>query len=314
MKSIPYCEELRGEQRIVSVHFDSMMELLDCDINEATQNEYNRSRFNKIVHDGEVYETAGWLAPTNKNTKDVINHALLGDEILYNRLRGMVDLIDAEVGKNTTVYRQHVTKVKRIRKHDTFGDELDIHKVYQGKSEIAWERRVRTTSNEEHNLVTILVDIGGVGDDDVIDSLWRAAATLKLVEDYESAGKSIKIIVGSVAMKAFQQRPGVLITQTITVKNYNERLPLQRVAAMCHLGFHRTFSFAGRLSQPDEISFTYGRSIPITEQLMPIELKREIDSGTTKLIIVPRYDSKYGAIATIRKVYDELDRLSKGAA
>ena len=312
---IPYYRENRDTLLggLVSVHFNSLLELYDLRLPDiGVDNQREIQRFD-VALGREPGHNSGhdWYGPTNMTASDVVNHALLGDQELYVKLQPMADEISRVLGSHTTTYRQQVLKAKRVRVRDIFGDTLDIHRVYQGQIDKAWERRKRIESNEEHNLITILVDIGGTGSDDVLESLWRAAATLKIVDDYEKAGKSVKLLVGTVASGALADSYDVM-SQTITVKNYNERLPLERVAAMCHLGFHRTFSFASRHCQPyAPVSFAYGRSIPITHGHLPITIRQEIAEGRTKLVIVPRCTNMASAIDSVKCVYSELAALSK---
>lgn len=318
-KMMPYEKGLNPatKQEMVSIHFDSMLDLYTLRLTDIGVNSCEADRrFNQCV--GNLPRDPGrdtgpsWYGPTNNVAKDVINHALLGDGELYSaKLRPMVDELNQNLGTNTATYIQQVKKAKRIRTKDIYGDELDIHRVYQGQLDKAWDRRKRVESNEKMNLITIVVDIGGLGGDPVVESLWRAAATLKIVSDYEAAGKSIKIIVASAANSVIIGSNAV-VAQSITVKNYNERLPLERVAAMCHLGFHRTFSFASRLCHPyGEVAYSFGGSFKLTQRHITAQIRREVEAGITKVIIVPRCTNLMSALSSVRSVYSELDTLRK---
>lgn len=295
--------------RVVSVHFDSIIELMDYDIRQIRGiGSGCIEKFEQLVgRVGAGEADIGWLARTNKTHKDVIEHASIGDPELYDLVKQMSAAIDRETGKSTVAYMQEVHRPKRKLRFGDFGDELDIHKIYQGHSDAAWARRVRHPVMEKMSLVTLYVDIGGNSRMIADESLWRAAVAVKLADDYSAAGKSVKIIVGSTASGALAAS-SQLITQSIVVKHYNERLPLERLAAMCHLGFHRTFSFAGRHCQPMKVCPTYGTSIHVTDEILPIGLREEIAEGHTKVIIVPRCTTLTEAVQSIRSVYDSLEK------
>ena len=190
--------------RVVSVHFDSIIELMDYDIRQIRGiGSGCIEKFEQLVGRVGAGEAGiGWLARTNKTHKDVIEHASIGDPELYDLVKQMSAAIDRETGKSTVAYMQEVHRPKRKLRFGDFGDELDIHKIYQGHSDAAWARRVRHPVMEKMSLVTLYVDIGGNSRMIADESLWRAAVAVKLADDYSAAGKSVKIIVGSTASGA----------------------------------------------------------------------------------------------------------------
>lgn len=310
MNTVPFLMK----DNIVSVHFDGMMELMEFDINSIPNISFdNVVRFNRLMKETDAQSGGDWYGPTNANNQQVINHALIGDGDLYTTLTGMVAEIDSATGVNTITYQESITRPKRARRFGAFGDEMDIHKVYQGKCDSAWERRVRVPSNEEHSLVTIYVDIGGLGKESAILSLWRAAAVVKLVRDYEAAGKSIRVIVGGAVTGAYVAKPlqKLISTHSIIVKGYKERLSLERLAGMSHLGFHRTFGFAARLCQPHKVDVSMGHTLALRENVLSIGIQEEIAEGKTKVVIVPRCTNLSSAINAINRVYADLKNINK---
>lgn len=296
---------IRENEKQVSVYFDSLLELMDYtppDINQKRFDDY----IGKSHHPG--YDRK-WYGPTNKTSKDVINHALLGDEELYQNLQSKINELDRAVGKYTTDYTQNIKKAQRKKYRSDFGDEIDIHKVYQGQCNVAWTKTKRVEVDQAHHLVSILVDYVGSSGENANDSLWRAAVAVKLVDDLLTAGKSVKLLCGSVCASAMEGSSKNLVT-SVVIKNYNEHLSMPRLAAMTHLGFFRTAGFAMMCAQHRKAGYSLGYPQNLTYDNMPIHLKDDVEAGHTKYIPVGRISSLSSAIAGLNKAYELLRSFS----
>jgi len=282
---------------MISVFFESILDLIDY------MPKRNANYFKNQIGTSKI--RSGKLGPTNSCGKDVLNHSLLGDETLYNNyLKNKVIELDKATGYYTTDYKQTIKVVKRKVKYTDFGDEIDIHKVYRGESGIAWRKTERVEVDIKHHLVTILVDIGGSWDEEVKDTLWRASIVVKLVRDLEQAGKSVKVIIGNVTRQVTIS--GKDVSTSMIVKQYNVSLPLERLAAMCNLGFRRSLGFAMTYCVEERLHSGLGQPTHITHNLMPWQLKDEEDAGHTKFVIVGRASSKRSAISELKNCYKQM--------
>jgi len=217
--------------------------------------------------------------------------------------------MNSTLGMDEVDYVQKIKAVKRKLKHDRFGDELDIHKVYAGKLDTAWTRRERVVYDKEHPLVTLYVNISGSAGVEADESLWRAVVTLKIYEELIQAGKSVRVIVGGSSSGTF--RTSHKCACAMVVKEYNQSLSMERLAAMTHIGFYRIFGFAAKAAQ-DELMLksSMGYSDRINEKNIPINLQEEIAEGHTKMVFIERSTTEREAIRDLKNVYAQLKNLS----
>lgn len=287
-------ETIIERKNTVSVYFNSILDLMDY----APVRNHNSFYFY-------MNKSREGLGPTDNNAKSVMNHALLGDDVLYEKhLKDKVIELDKATGYYTTDYKQEIKAVKRKVKYTDFGDEIDIHKVYRGEIGTAWRKTERIEVDAKLHLVTLLIDIGGTHDWEVTDSLWRAAIAIKLVRDLEAAGKTVKIVIGAIAHNVTKSNK--IVGTSVVVKDYNQSLPLERLAAMCNLSFHRTATFAMRNCVEEKISSGLGASFDMTHRSMPWQLKDEEDAGHTKFVIIGRASSKRNAVSYLKNCYKQM--------
>lgn len=304
MKDKPQIKENNSQ---ISVHFESLLELMDY-----VPFEINSRRFLEYMG-RQSYDTYGgnknWYGATNHNAKDTLNHALIGDEVLYNSLKNKIGLLDREVGTYTKDYQQQIQMSRRKKFKSDFGDEMDIHKVYQGQCNIAWTKTKRVEVNQVKHLVTILVDYVGNCDESVDDTLWRAAVAVKLVDDLTKAGKSVKLVCGSVSSNSMVGISKLLST-SVVIKKFNERLSLSRLSAMTHLGFFRSAGFAMLCAQNNKMTVGLGHACDLSYSNMPIHLKEEVDAGHVKFINIGRISSLRQATKGLENAYKQMKSFS----
>jgi len=291
---------IKENENIISIHFDSIIDFM----------EHQGSGKNKEMFDEDTRrsrsERPDWIGSTNKNVGDVIDHALSGDQKLYSSLEKKVKTLEALDGLNNVDHIQKVKAVRRVLKYSNQGDEIDIHKVYSGKLETAWSKRVRVVQDFVHPLVTLHIDIGGASSVTSEESLWRAVVALRVFEDLTRAGKSIKIIVGGSSTEVWE-RDRRDSAQSITVKEYNESLSVERLAAMTHIGFYRVFGFAAKAAQDiRRLKSNYGYSAKTGDHNVAINLQEELAEGHSKFIYIGRSVSASDAQKDLKKVYQQL--------
>ena len=297
----------------VSICFNSITDLLSYDPSEI-KNPASRSEFEKYVsREKSGGNESYWLGSTNKDCSDVIEHALIGDAELLKSLEPKMTSLDKATGKNANDYKAKIQVVKRKRIMTDEGDEIDMDKVYNGEFETCWSKTKRIELDQEHRLVTLFINIGGTSSVDVEDSFWRSAVAVRITKELEAAGKSVQIIVGSATQGIFN-RMNKNMTAHIAVKKYSERLSMERLAAMSHVGFHRTFGFAAKCVTKHDIDTSgLGRSFEVSDRMIPIQVEDEINSGKTKFVYVKACTSESGAINALEHCYSQLKDLQVAA-
>jgi hypothetical protein len=292
---------VRENSKLISVHFESAIDLLEHD-----ERGMNSIEFKSYTHRTKTGRDYKWFGNSNKNAGDVIDHALVGDKDLYESLINKVRDLRSMEGMDKVDYVQRIKSVRRKLVHGNFGDELDIHKVYAGKIETAWSSRVREEFDKEHHLVTLFIDIAGNAKVNCEDSLWRAVVAMKVFEDLERAGKSVRIIAGGSSFGVWQ-KDNRNCAVSIVIKEYNQSLSLERLAAMSHVGFYRVFGFAAKCAQDiRRPMYNLGMSMDSTVSNVSINLQEDIAKGHTKLVFIGRSLSRYDAHRDLDAVYKQL--------
>jgi len=287
----------------IDIHFSSIIDFIDA---PPPRNEYNNKKYHGLktrrYSEGHYYGKAG---PTIKSYQDAVDKALLGDHELYEKyLIPKVEELNKALHVETSSYAHIVPVVKRRRVKSSFGDELDIHAVNQGRLDKAWSTTERIEFDQEHHLVTILADIGNNWNISADDTLWMAASMVKLISDIELSGKSVQIIIGGTG--AGITRNGANGTYTIVVKKYNESLSLERLAAMCHVGFFRSVMFDAIHRCSDTVCETLGHSVHFNKGNYPFVLQDEIELGHTKVILMDKALNLHQAIRSLNSAYKQM--------
>lgn len=288
---------------LISMHFENASEIYDYanDI-MLIKNVDNRKYLNRIfneTYDGDIARE--WFGLGSYRVKDALRNAVEGNKILYDHLQNMMSQINHRVDlyDNTNT----VSVIKRKKVHREFGNELDIHKVYQGKLDTAWTTTQRIEVDQEHHLTTILIDVGGNADINAMRALWTAAACLKFVEVLEAAGKQVQIIIGGAASDS--ARPRMDMTFSVVIKQYNQHLNVERLAAMCHIGYYRAAGFTGKLASSYTLEYGLGYSqnfsLGLQNFKLPIPLHDEYKSGKTKIVLFRKALDLNSALVSIQE-------------
>lgn len=301
-------EIIDDAKKLISVHFSDMTEMLD--IVQNPDQYFGQARMaqarqnNKYVFDincNEVDKSASWYGVQGRTTKQMIELSVIGDHELYSDVKKMSDQIQTSISLDDNFNIVPVKRRKRV--YGDFGNEIDIHRVNQGKFESAWQKTITEKIDQEHNLICLLIDIGANCNISARDMLWTSAATLKICEIFEAAGKNVKIIVGSGATGATHSNYNM--TVTCCVKEYNYHLNPERLAAMSHVGFFRSACFICMCLSSHRVQSNLGRHRDLCD-LVPLQLQDEVNSGKTKIVNLRRAISLSDAISSIKKAEKDL--------
>lgn len=291
---------VQENEKMVSVSFNSILDLLEFD----TKDHINKTLIEKYLKTDDYVDSSKY-GSTNNSYKDVRNHALIGDKVLLTNLQEKLNILDKVTGKNTTAFVQKVQKSKRVRSFSDQGDELDIEKVYNGELDTCWSKTIRKEFDASHKFVTLFIENGGAWKTSVRDSFWRAAIAVYLTRELQAAGKSVRIVVGGTGVGCFKRNSKILST-SMTVKEYNQQINLERVAAMTHLGFFRCMTFATMNVAPYRLSSGYGSFTEINAETYPIQLQEQVSKGHTKLIHIKPVLNQYSALDALKYAYEQL--------
>lgn len=287
---------------MVSVHAESMMGMLDMECDTVNNNFHSRflnSDFgpNKLGHG-------------NDCGRDVIEKSIMGDRDAY--LKFVVPKIESLShikGKGFADHEQLIQMTKRRRVKRSFGDEIDIHAVNQGRLDRAWGTTERVQIDSRHRLVTLLIQNNASWKENAYDSYWTSAVAVRLVDELQKAGKSVQLIIGSIQAGSMQ-RSNKTISVTTTIKRYGDNLSIERLVGMTHLGFFRSFNFIEMCLQPHALNanlgYAAGFDISRPETNMPMWLMDEIKAGYTKPILLTKSNSIETAAASIQSAYEQL--------
>ena len=293
-------EIVKENETKISIMLDSLVELLDMEC--PSSNQSNKNRFNKFKNQ---IRSNGWYGPTCDSAKEIIDNALLGDKYLYEKyLIPKIKLLgDSQDVKDS---EQSIQIVKRKRTRGSQGDELDIHRVYQGQLDKAWSKSIRVEVAQKFHLVTLLIDYGGNSSESATNSLWRTAVVVRLAEELERAGKSVQIIA-SFACTGSSISHNKMLSSSLMIKKYNEKLSMERLAAMSHIGSFRVFGFLGIVCQEEQATSDLGYDSGVSIENMPIHLQEEIDGGHMKVVIIGRASDIHSAKQKLADAYKQMD-------
>jgi len=292
MKDYIATDEERG---VTSIHFESMSQLL-----KAEPPAQNKELFDAVYTDHSE-RGARWYGPGNQSAKDVLDHAAYGWDEGYKILKPMIAKLDVDDRVMEELAR--VKKRRRRRYRTDHGYEVDIHAVNNGNLAQAWTNMKREMRDGQHKLVCLMIDITGHSGRNVNDSLWRAAAAVKMVDALIRAGKSVKVLVGGLSTNVYTDWERYT-TSTVVVKQYNEPLALERLAAMAHIGFFRVQDFLSVAVHPDyKLRPSFGREADGFHRLdrSPVQIHKEVQDGHTHYVYLPKAMSKQEAQRGLHK-------------
>lgn len=293
------------DDKLVSIHFDSIVDYMS-----TKPHPENEVLFNTLMSKNGY--GPDWHGPNASNIKEVTDLGLRGDMNLLQSLEEKIYKLREHLGMHTRDYSASIKQARRVRERAAQGDELDIHRVYQGRLDVAWGRTTRIEMDQETKLVTLLIDNEDNASVLASDTLWRAAVAVLLTEELEAAGKSVRIITygGSAGCFSGTRKN---CTVTITIKDYNSSLSMQRLAAMSHIGFGRGPGFAAMTMQPYKLRNSLGGSVSYSDRLIPLQLKPEIQKGFTKVIYLGKANNVWNAEKILTAATNRLTK-EKGAA
>ncbi len=296
------------ETKMKSIHFESLSELLDYNSDLDSVPPFANKRKLKAIMSEHKADPVKWYGGSRTNAQDVIDDALRGWNEGYNtavEYSGKLNMDD-----QLTPYQQITQQYKRRHIRNGYGDELDIHRVYQGQLDKAWSRTIREKMDNTHQLFTLFIDTGGSFSLSAESTLWRASIAVRITDQMIKLGKSVKIIIGS-CVTGLTYDESRYHSTSIVVKQYNEPLSLERLAAMSNIGFHRVFNFMARTMFGTVIDQSMGRPTEVLRNTPPAQMVDEVEKGNTRYIYIGHCNNQHAAEEEIGRIYDQLKEYAK---
>ncbi len=129
---------------------------------------------------------------------------------------------------------------RRRRVRRDFGNEVDIHAIYQGRMDRAWDatevEEIETVGNK---LVHINIILGATAGVSFESALWRGAAAMRIYDVLMRMGKSVAISGSYCSYQPMMDGSSAMVS--CRLKAYGEPLRSDRLAAMVTVGFMRQY-------------------------------------------------------------------------
>lgn len=159
-----------------------------------------------------------------------------------------------------------VPRVQSIRRRKVYGadgDEVNIHRVYSGDLDHAWETTERrlVSGNSRNARIWVAGAFDAHTDSDKF--FWRGAVACALTDALEEAGYRVEVMGYDQTTNSFQDEAGRSLDFVCRypVKGFMEPLDIPRMAAVtAHAGFLRTMLFAVMMSAPYQVVSGFGHS------------------------------------------------------
>lgn len=229
---------------------------------------------------------------------------------LREKLERMMKGIELELPQYPTA----ATVRRRKRHRDDHGDSLDMGRVWNGQLDTAWERPVRTEKEANSTKrVTLAFDVTANAIVSNEMSLWRAALCMLLVDSLARAGRTLEVWVvdstgtpftwgGTVSFEGSTIKPNNLWSAWM-VKGTGDPINMDRLCAMCSVGFMRTAGFMAMGAGPWAPSHGFGRALGYG---LPYTLHERREAGEIVVRIGQCY-SKHEVIREYANAWKEVE-------
>lgn len=176
-----------------------------------------------------------WLGRYVTEPRQFFDMLRLGAPQLRDQMLRMMDSIQLPAA----ALRPELTQRRRRTRGD-FGNEVDIHRVYQGRCDVAWTKihteKVMATGNR---LVHLVIDVSGPLREHADDSLWLGAAVMRIYEALTRMGCSVAISMYGASVGLWHSDPVRHGMVSVLVKDYGQPLREEQLAVATHLGCFR---------------------------------------------------------------------------
>lgn len=256
-----------------------------------------------------VYDEKSWSAymdRSHNNTHDYPPMQWWGWHGGYHRMK---DLMENGWPEGAKMARESLTSIqlprmrssRRRRVRGAMGNELDIHRVYSGQLDTAWDtmRREATEHSGQFNAV-LVVHTQTESSVRSYEAFWRGAAAALIADLIQQSGRGVQVVL-NISLDYLSTQDDSKSCISLTLKDFGEPMDLERLIVGTSVGFYRGELFRAKhcMTFPVRYGFGYIRSNPI----YPLH----IQGANTYLVEVPHnIYSRGSAQDLVNKVAKEL--------
>lgn len=221
----------------------------------------------EVVHSCQTYD----LEKDRHNCKSWYGADSI-EEVIDIIERGWSEGLDKAQKDLSVVELPRLTNVRRRRARASFGDDIDMQRVYAGDLDRAWGTTHREIGlNQTHQRAVIVCNVSTACSMSADEFFWRGAVTTMIADTLVNSGRPVKIVGYAWGRRAYTN--GGDQKFIMTVKDYDEpMLPEKVIATLGFAGFFRYYGFKQILSAPQEA--TMGLGTPVQGRL-PDEVAEE---------------------------------------
>lgn len=217
-------------ERMVEMSYDSVSDAMDG-LKRARFSAQNMYLLNQTMS---PYGSDHWLGAGVRDPSHFYELVQNGAPQLRDRMLSMMDQIELP----EAMTRPELSNRRRRVRAD-FGNSVDIHRVYQGRCDVAWDRMIMEKQETHGNkLVHMVIDNCAPGIVHADNSLWMGAAIMRIYEALTRMRRSVAISVYDAAAGLYYGDPkhGMV---SVLVKDYGQPLREEQLAVVCSQAFSR---------------------------------------------------------------------------
>lgn len=201
-----------------------------------------------------------------------------------------------EIQLPSQIMKPELTKRRKRRRAD-FGNELDIHAVYQGRVDRAWDQtHVEQLVHVGNKTSHICVNLSAPCTIPFEAAMWRGAVALRIYETLTMMGRSVAISGYYAGTRAYTD--GTTGMASCKLKAYGEPMRTDKLAAMVNLGFMRVLLMARGLDCHPRRRATSGRGYPIDDyELITHAAELDAQHGGSVFVVGQCFSKDQAALA-----------------
>lgn len=259
-----YYEE---KKNVVYMHYDSIRDLHE----DNPTLESNISKYKESVI--QRSQRIGWYGMPG-SAKEIMEKLVYGWDEGAKQISKIGETLSFNIGDVQSMRR------KRVRSH--FGDHIDMQSVYSGNLSRAWETTKREASlSSGKQSVLIMVDLATSANVNASSGFYKGATAALIADKYQTAGRSVSIVTTANTKNSYYNDKDLMLS--LCVKEFDQPMSPEEIAAVTSMAFFRTFFFKGILNSPYEVAWGMG-SPQRREKRLPLHLE---DTLNSKVIYVP---------------------------
>lgn len=144
------------------------------------------------------------------------------------------------------------TAMRRQRTRAAQGDSLDIHRVYAGSLETAWQSTKRVVSPSQQGLknISIVVNLATVANVSWDDALWRGALAATLTDILQRSGRNVQVIIQNSVTNLLKEDRNKICCVSVVLKDYMHHMTFEQLLISCSVAMNRSHMFIAKAAFP----------------------------------------------------------------